>query len=81
MPAVLTQSQIDQIAERWSSRAWDEHEKAFARQWMRQAQEDIALLVGDLRAAQQGAKALYDAITKTVDTIEGDRDSHVGTAS
>lgn len=80
-PAVLTQKEIDQIAERWSARAWDDHEQAFARQWMKQAQEDIALLVGDLRAAQEGARQLYIAITKTVDDIEGDDASHVGTVN
>lgn len=67
----LTQKQIDQIAERWSATAWDEHEKAFARQWMTQAQEDVATLVADLRLALTGAKALFDAITRTVQMIDG----------
>lgn len=75
----LTQREIDQIAQRWSASDWDDHEKAFARQWMTQAQEDVAKLVAALREAQDGARKLLADITKTITDIEGDDASHVGT--
>lgn len=75
----LTQKEIDQIAERWSSKAWNDHEQAFARQWMTQAQNDVATLVSSLREAQNGARKLLADITKTITDIEGDDESTVGT--
>lgn len=74
----LTQKEIDQIAERWNQSNWDDHEKAFARQWMTQAQIDVATLVDALREARDGAESLWRAISKTVTDIEGDQESHVG---
>lgn len=74
----LTQKEINKIAERWSTSNWEEHEKAFARQWMTQAQDDVAVLVEALREARDGAERLWRSISRTVDDIEGDEKSHVG---
>jgi hypothetical protein len=70
---VITVKDIDRIAERWDHDNWDQHERAFARQWMTQAQEDIrdlVELVRELQGAIDEAKRVADEIEDVVDERE-----------
>lgn len=69
---VITVKDIDRIAERWDKDQWDAHERAFARQWMQQAQEDIRDLVELVRELQ----AALDDVQDVADRIEEKLPSH-----
>ncbi len=67
----LSIKDIDTIIERWDEEQWENHWRAFDRQWMEQARQDIADLVTHIREMGDRAGDLSDDLGSTADKLEG----------